>query len=87
MPTKRLQLLLQQLQEEIVQIEESSTVERQRLQSLINDIEIALDQDTTEQHATLLDNLRTKLIELEADHPTASGIARRLIQTLGDMGI
>ena len=87
MPTKRLQALLQQLQEEITQLDESSSDERQRLETLVSEIEATLDQDSAEQHATLLDNLRAKLIETEADHPTASGVVRRLMQTLGDMGI
>ena len=87
MPTKRLQVLLQQLQEEITQLDESSSDERQRLETLVGEIEATLDQDSVDQHATLLDNLRAKLIETESDHPTASGVVRRLMQTLGDMGI
>lgn len=87
MPTKRLQMLLQQLQEEITQLDESSADERQRLETLFGEIEAALDQDTAEQHATLLDNLKAKLVETESEHPTASGVVRRLMQTLGDMGI
>ena len=87
MPTKRLQALLQQLQEEIAQLDESSPDEKQRLEQLVSDIESALGQETAEQHATMLDGLRAKLIETESDHPTASGVVRRLMQTLGDMGI
>lgn len=87
MPTKRLQALLQQLQEEIAQLDETSLDEKQRLEQLVSDIELTLAQETSEQHATMLDNLRAKLIETESDHPTASGVARRLMQTLGDMGI
>ena len=87
MPTKRLQALLQQLQEEITQLDESSLDEKQRLEQLVTDIESTLEQETVEQHATMLDSLRVKLIETESDHPTASGVVRRLMQTLGDMGI
>jgi hypothetical protein len=87
MPTKRLQALLQQLQEEIAQLDETSLDEKQRLEQLVSDIELTLAQETSEQHATMLDSLRAKLIETESDHPTASGVARRLMQTLGDMGI
>ncbi len=87
MPTERLQVLLQQLQQEISQLDESGSEERQRLETLVSEIEATLDQDSADQHATLLDGLRAKLIETESDHPTASGIARRLMQTLSDMGI
>jgi len=87
MPTKRLQALLRQLQEEIAQLDESSLAEKQRLEILVGEVEAALDQESTDQHASLLDNVRVKLLETETDHPTASGIVRRLMQTLGDMGI
>jgi len=87
MPTKRLKVLLQQLQEEIAQLGESSPEEKLRLEGLMNEIESALKQGSSDSHATLVDNLRAKLIETENDHPTASGIIRRLMQTLGDMGI
>jgi len=87
MPTKQLQTLLQQLQQEITQLGESSPEEKQRLENLVHEIESALNQDSAEQHATLLDSLRAKLIETETEHPTASGIVRRLMQTLSDMGI
>jgi hypothetical protein len=87
MPTKRLQALLQQLQEEIAQMDESSLAEKQRLEVLVGEVEAALEQESVDQHASLLDNFRVKLLETESDHPTASGIVRRLMQTLGDMGI
>jgi hypothetical protein len=87
MATKRLQALLRQLQEEIAQLDESSLGEKKRLEQLVSDIESTLGQETAEQHATMLDSLRAKLIKTESDHPTASGVVRRLMQTLGDMGI
>ncbi len=87
MPTNRLQALLRQLQEEIAQLDESSLGEKQRLEQLVREIESTLGQETAEQHATMLDSLRAKLIETESEHPTASGVVRRLMQTLGDMGI
>lgn len=37
--------------------------------------------------ATILEELRTKIAEFEVEHPTATGIAQRLMQTLSDMGI
>ncbi len=87
MPTKRLETLLQQLQEEITQLGDSSPEEKQRLESLVVEIESTLNQETAEQHETMLDSLRAKLLETESEHPTASGVVRRLMQTLSDMGI
>ena len=87
MPTQRLEKLLTQIQDELEQLGESSPEERQRLESLIGEIETTLAQDGAEQHASFLDGVRSKLIEMEGDHPTASGVARRLMQVLSDMGI
>ena len=87
MPTQRLQQLLQKLQEEVRELEESNQAEKQRLETLISDIETALAEEDEEQHATVLDNLRAKLVEMDSDYPTASGVVRRLMQVLGDMGI
>lgn len=87
MPTLRLQELLSKLQEEVDRLDDSSQKERERLESLISEIQTTLDQDDADQHAPLLDSLRNKLGEFESDHPTASGIVRRLMQALGDMGI
>jgi len=87
MPTKRLETLLQQLQEEITQLGDSSPEEKQRLEGLVVEIESTLHQETAEQHETMLDSLRAKLLETESEHPTASGVVRRLMQSLSDMGI
>ena len=86
MPTQRLQQLLQQLNAEIRELDESNMEEKQRLEALIAEIETALAQDEAE-HAGLLDGLRAKLVEIDSEHPTASGVMRRLMQALGDMGI
>lgn len=87
MPTKRLQTLLTQLNQEIESLGESSPEETQRLERLVAEIELALDQEQPESYEPLLDAMQTKLVEFENDHPTASGIVQRLMQALGDMGI
>jgi len=87
MPTKRLQTLLTQLNQEIESLGESSPEETQRLELLVAEIELALDNNQPEAFEPLLDAMQTRLVEFESDHPTASGIARRLMQALGDMGI
>ena len=87
MPTQRLENLLSQVQVELEQLGESSPEERQRLESLIAEIETTLDRDGAEHHASCLDSVRANLVDMEGDHPTASGVARRLMQALSDMGI
>ncbi len=88
MPAQRLQQLLQQLHQEVEALGNQSSLEKIRLEQLIQEIEQALtEQDHSELHASVLDGLRAKLAGLEADHPTAAGVVRRLMQTLSDMGI
>lgn len=87
MPTKRLQALLAQLHEEVAELGESSEVEKSRLEALIDEIEANLDTQAAEQQSSFLNGLRARLVEFETEHPTASGVAQRLMQTLSDMGI
>ena len=87
MPTVRLQHLLKQLHQEIASLGESNPAETQRLERLVAEIDLALEKEQPEAYEPLLDNIRSNLIEFENDHPTASGIVRRLMQALGDMGI
>lgn len=87
MPTQRLENLLHQVQLEIEQLDDSSSAEKQRLEKLIAEIEAALANDEAEAHESFIENTNAKLIEMESEHPTASGIVRRLMQVLSDMGI
>ncbi len=87
MPTERLQKLLGQLHDEVDQLGESSPDEKGRLEALIGEIEANLDGQPVEEQASLLAGLRSRLSEFESEHPTASGVAQRLMQTLSDMGI
>ena len=87
MPTVRLQTLLTQLHEEIATLGESNPEETQRLERLVAEIDLALENEQPEAYEPLLDSIKSNLIEFESEHPTASGIVRRLMQALGDMGI
>ncbi len=87
MPTKRLQHLLGQLNEEIESLGASNPAETLKLERLVAEIELALENEQSEAYEPLMDSIRSSLLEFEAEHPTASGIARRLMQALGDMGI
>lgn len=87
MPTVRLQHLLTQLHQEIATLGESNPQETQRLERLVAEIDLALENQESEAYEPLLDNIKSNLLEFESEHPTASGIVRRLMQALGDMGI
>jgi len=87
MPTKRLQHLLDQLHEELESLGEANPEETSRLERLVAEIELALENQPVETYEPLMDNIKSNLAEFEAEHPTATGIVRRLMQALGDMGI
>lgn len=84
---QNLQKLLRHLHQEVAGLDSSSVAEKQRLEGLISEIETGLENDAPEQHASLASGFRNKLIDFENDHPTASGVIQRLMQTLSDMGI
>ena len=87
MATERLEQLLAQLQQEVEGLGVSEVGEKARLDALIAEIELTLAQDNLDAQATILEGLRMKVTEFEVEHPTATGIAQRLMQTLSDMGI
>lgn len=87
MATKRLEQLLAQLQQEVEGLDAGRVGEKARLDALIAETELTLAEDTMDAQATILEELRTKIAEFEVEHPTATGIAQRLMQTLSDMGI
>lgn len=62
--------------------------ERRRLHAMISDIERHLDSDTEEaEELDIGDTVDELVTRLEADHPSFTGILRRIMHTLGSMGV
>ena len=63
--------------------------ERKRLHGLISDIERHLDDevDTEEQTLDMGDTVDELVTRLEADHPSFTGVLRRVMNALGSMGV
>ena len=62
--------------------------ERRRLHGLIGDIEQHLDDEVeTEGELDVGDTVDELVARLEADHPTFTGILRRVMNTLSSMGV
>lgn len=76
-----LQTDLQQLRTEIAALEDSPR--RQRLESLLADLEQRLDQDEFD----LRDTVEGAIAEFELDYPKFSAVLKNILQTLGNMGI
>jgi len=61
--------------------------ERQRLHRMISDIERHLDTPEEEAHSEIAETLEELVTRMEADHPTFTGILRRVLNALGSMGV
>ena len=62
--------------------------ERRRLHGLITDIEQHLDDEVdTDGQLEVGDTVDELVARLEADHPTFTGILRRIMNTLSSMGV
>ncbi len=65
--------------------------ERRRLHGLVSDIEQHLDADPEADSAPdgqdMADTVEEMVTRLEADHPAFTGILRRIMNTLGSMGV
>lgn len=87
MAKNHLYQLLKHLHQEVEALDSANTLERKRLDDLIEEIEEVLKKDEPEAHSSLVNSFRGKLIEFENEHPTASGVIHRLMQVLSDMGV
>ena len=87
----------QDLREQLVQLAneiDQLTIDDQRkvqLQALIERVEQQLETDDAEEPRDLRDQLRDQLEEavsqFEAEHPTLTGVMRRVLMTLSSMGV
>lgn len=62
--------------------------ERRRLHGMVSDIERHLDSESEEsEELDIADTVDELVARLEADHPSFTGILRRIMHTLGSMGV
>lgn len=62
--------------------------ERQRLHGLIGDIERHLDAEEEDREDLDVGGAMEEIVaRLEADHPAFTGVLRRIMNTLGSMGV
>ena len=62
--------------------------DRQRLHGLVSDIERHIDPaDSETEHFELVETMEELATRLEADHPSFTGILRRVMSALGSMGV
>ena len=79
---------VESLRQEIEQLPDGDSANRERLESLIADIENRLENpDDVELHDELIENIQNAVTHFEVEHPTATGVLNHIMVTLGNMGI
>ncbi len=61
--------------------------ELQRMHALVNDIEDHLEGRHAEEPQEVVDAVDQLISTFETDHPTMTGIARRIMNALSSMGV
>jgi hypothetical protein len=85
---KRLEASLQNLRAEIDALAIGDAEARQRLQTLLGQLEQAVDRRGSRGgDATFGEQLRISILKLEAAHPRLAGVLNEVMESLGSMGI
>ncbi|HEY2558171.1 MAG TPA: DUF4404 family protein [Caldimonas sp.] len=85
---KRLEASLQSLRSEIDALAISDAEARQRLDTLIRQLEQAVERRNSRGgDETFGDQLRMSILKLEAAHPRLAGVLNEVMESLGSMGI
>ncbi|GAB3384147.1 DUF4404 family protein [Azotobacter armeniacus] len=85
---ENLQRHLQQLRDQLAQNPPMSADERDKLTSLIQEIELQLARDAGgAPDENLVDGINLAVERFEAEHPTLAVTLRNILQSLANMGI
>lgn len=88
MPTRKLRESLDALRGEIEDLAGRGDPSRERLETLVADIERHIDDpDDDAGRENLLENMREAIEQFEVEHPSATGVLNHIMVTLGNMGI
>ncbi len=88
MTDTELRKLLVELNDEIDSLEPDNEKAKEKLGQLVKDLEQRLDNpDEAQDHATVVANVQDTILQLEVEHPRATGILNNIMMTLSNMGI
>lgn len=88
MSDEKLRRSLDELRSELERLEAEEAQVRERLNTLIANVETQLDSPgDAEQSQSLVQDLRRSISEFEVSHPRATAILNQIMVTLGNMGI
>ena len=87
MPASDLQKQLDSLREQLDKTPPLSFDDRAELNKLAEQIDAQIKVETATQDASLVDNVNLAVESFEVEHPTLAGTLRKIVQTLGNIGI
>jgi hypothetical protein len=86
-----IQHTLAELKQQLGQLSDTDAAVKQRIERLIADVESHLTEETSDEashgHQGLIDQINESVEQFEAEHLQMTGVLRRIMQTLSDMGI
>jgi len=88
MPEKILRDDIEKLRNEIANLSPDEDASKEKLESLLQDIESSLDaEEQNENQSELLAGLKESVNHFETEHPRATAIINDIMVTLSNMGI
>ena len=86
MSKENLKLDLERLRSEVNQIADSKPDSREKLNSLITDLEKRIESETNEDDIGLMENIREHISNFEAEQPRATAILNDSMVSLSKLG-
>lgn len=78
---------LERLRSEVNQLSGGQPETRQRLDSLITDLENRIDTEVSDNDGNLIEDISDYIKRFETEHPRATAILNDIMVTLSNMGI
>ncbi len=78
---------IEKLRREVDALPDDDVDARQRLNTIISELDKKLEEPGTEDHHGLVSNLQDSIKELEARHPDTTTLLNNIMMTLANMGI
>lgn len=78
---------IENLRREVDALPDDDVDARQRLNTIISELDKKLAEPGTEDHHGLVSNLQDSIKELEARHPDTTTLLNNIMMTLANMGI